>query len=78
MQRTCELHASSNVAGNTSAFHTINEYSCVTSIVHMERNMQLAGPTSEAVGSDWVVVLPSPPCHFVKGAPLKHCACVSR
>lgn len=79
MQRTYELHAFLNVAGNTSAFHTINDYSCVTSIVHTERNMKLAGLTSEAVCSAWVVVLLLLPCRslFVNGAPLKHCSCVN-
>lgn len=79
MQRTYELHAFSNVAGNTSAFHTINDYNRVTLIVHMERNMKLAGLTTEAVCSAWVVLPLLLPGHrlFVKEAPLKHCSCVS-
>lgn len=49
MQRTYELHAYLNVSGNKNAFHTINNYSHVTSIAHMERNVKWAGLTTEAV-----------------------------
>ena len=74
MQRTYKLHAFSDVSGNTNAFHTINDYSHVTSIVHTERNMKWAGLTTEAVCSAWVVALLSLPRHslFVNGAPLKY------
>lgn len=78
MQRTYELHALSNVAGNTSAFHTINDYNRVTLIVHMERNVKLAGLTTAAACSAWVVLLLSQPhhCLFVVETPLKHCLCL--
>lgn len=74
MQRTYELHGFSNVSGNTNAFHTINDYSHVTSIEHMKRNMKWAGLTTGAVCSAWVVVLLLLPRHslFVNEAPLKY------
>lgn len=80
MQRTYELHALSNVAGNTSAFHTINDYNRVTLIVHMERNVKLAGLTTAAAPSAWVVLLLSQPHRslFVVDAPWKHCSRVYR
>lgn len=76
MQRTYELHALSNVAGNTSAFRTINDYNRVTLIVHMERNVKLSGLTTAAVCAAWVVLLLSQPHHslFVVETPLKHCS----
>ena len=74
MQRTYKLHAFSNVSGNTNAFHTINDYSHVTSIVHMERNMKWAGLTTEAVCSAGAGVLLLLLHHslFVSEAPLKY------
>lgn len=73
-QRTYKLHAFSDVSGNTNAFYTINDYSHVTSIVHMERNMKWAGLTTEAVCSAWDAVLLSQPHQslFVNGPPLKY------
>lgn len=41
MQRIYELHSFSNVSENTNDFHTSSDYSHVTSIVHMERNMKM-------------------------------------
>lgn len=75
MQRTYELHAFSSVSGNTNAFHTINDYSRATSIVHIERNMKWAGLTTEAVCSVWAVELLLLPRHslFVNEA-----GCVSK
>lgn len=74
MQRTYELHAFANVARNTSAFHMVNDYCPVTSIVHMERNMKSSGLTIETACSAWAVLLLLLPHHsvFVKEAPLKH------
>lgn len=72
MQRTYELHAFLNVSGNTNAFHTINDYSHVTSIVHMERNMEWVGLTTVTVCSAGVVVLLSLPRHFVNEAPSEY------
>lgn len=72
MQRTYELHDFSDVSGNTNAFHTINDYSHVTSIVHMERDFKWAGLTTEAacaVGAAAVLLWLSR--LFVNEAPLK-------
>lgn len=72
MRRTHELHASKGVAGNASAFHTINDYSHVTSIVHAERNRKLSGLTSEVACSAWPVVPLLLSHHFGKENPLKN------
>lgn len=72
MRRTHELHASKGVAGNASAFHTINDYSHVTSIVHAERNRKLSGLTSEVACSAWPVVPLLLSRHFGKENPLKN------
>lgn len=71
MRRTHELHASKGVTGNASTFHTISDYSHVTSIVDEERKLKLSGLTSEAVCSAQLLVPLSLSHHFGKEAPLK-------
>ena len=73
MQRIYELYSFSNVR-NKNAFCTSNDYSHVTSIVHMERIMKWAGLTTAAVCSAWVVLCLLLPHQslFVNGAPLKY------
>lgn len=73
-QRTYEFHSFSNFSGITNAFHTIKDYSHVTSIVRMERNKERAGLTTGAVCSAGAAALLPPPPHrlFVTEAPFKY------
>lgn len=72
MRRTHELHDSKGVAGNASSFHTINDYSHVTSTVDVERNLKLSRLTSEAARSARPAVPLWLSHHFGKDAPLKN------
>lgn len=72
MRRMHELHASKGVAGNASAFRTINDYSHVTSIVCAERNREWSGLASDAARSPMPLVPLLLSHHFGKEAPLKN------
>lgn len=70
MRRMHELHASEGVAGNGSAFHTINDYSHMTSILRAERNRKWSGLAGEAEHSSLLLVPLLLSHHFRKEAPL--------